>query len=475
MKPLWTKKELIEATGAIDPTNKFLDKKNADILGVRINEKTIKKHDLFIALKGDRVDGHNFIESALQKGAIGSIASDYEIAKKYNALYVVDTKVALIKMAEYSRKRFKGKTIGITGSSGKTSTKFITMAALQNYGATHSTEGNNNNLLGLSLTLARLPSTSKYCVLELGMNSGGEIEKLAKIASPNIALITNVSNSHIANFKSEKDIAAAKSEIFLGLKDPGITILNADGKWCAYLSSKAKKANSKIYYFGSKSTCKTKVLKIQKEINGTTVSFNDTKNWFLDNLNSTQAINAISVLALLDVLKLDISQGMKTISKLKPLPGRGEKVIINFKENNNSIIIDDSYNANPSSMNIALISYYKSKFNFPNYNSILIIGDMLELGNYSDKMHQKLVPIINKIDPSLIITVGNEIKKITRNLKNKIKCRTYLNVEKLLIDLPKIIQPNQYILIKGSNGTGLWKIINLLKNTNKMKDEYNVA
>ncbi len=475
MKSLWTKKDLIKATGASDLTSKILDKENLNILGVSINERTIKKNDLFIALKGERFDGHNFIESAIKKGAAGILASDYIIAKKFNTFHVSDTKDALIKMAKFSRKRFKGKTICITGSSGKTSTRYMTMAALQNYGTAHCSEGNNNNLLGLCLSLSRLPSTNKYCILELGMNHGGEIKELTKIALPNIALITNVSNSHIAYFKNEAEIAQAKSEIFLGLEDQGTTILNADEKWCDYLTSKAKEANANIYYFGSKQKCKTKILKIESDINGTRVSFNKIKDWYLNNLNSTQAINAISVIAILDVLNLNISQGMRTISGLKPLSGRGEKVNIHFKNNKHSILIDDSYNANPSSMKKALLSYYKLKANLQNYKSILIIGDMYELGTHSKKMHQNLVPIIKKISPSLLITLGVETKEVTKELKINIKCISYLKIEKLLIDLPKIFQPNQYILIKGSNGTGLWKIIECLKNMKKFQDICNVA
>ena len=476
MNSLWNKQELIKATGANDPTNKFLDKADSNIFGISIDERTIKKNDLFIALKGNRFDGHDFIESAIKKGASGIIASDYKVAVKFNALLVIDTMDALIKMAQFSRNRFKGKTICITGSSGKTSTRYMAMEALQNYGKTHGSEGNNNNLLGLSLTLARLNLSNSFCVLELGMNHGGEIKKLTKIASPNITLITNISNSHIANFKNEEAIAEAKSEIFLGIKEPGIAIINADEKWNNFITSKAKKAKAKLHFFGSTPECKTKILKIKSELNGTNIYFSNRKNWHLNNFDSLQAINAVSVVAILEVLNLNVEQGMKTISNLEPLPGRGKKLTISFKEkNNNSIIIDDSYNANPSSMQMALLNYYKSKSKFSDYKSIIIIGDMLELGKHSEKLHQNLVPIINKIEPSLLITVGIETKKVIDNLKINLKYSSYLKVEKLLIDLPKIIQPNQYILLKGSNGIGLWKIIKFLKNINNLMDIDNVA
>ena len=216
-------------------------------------------------------------------------------------------------------------------------------------------------------------------------------------------------------------------------------------------------------------------MKIKNEANGSTISFNDITNWHLNNFNSIQAINAVSVIAILDVLNLNILQGMKTISNLKPLPGRGEKVTINFNSNSHSILIDDSYNANPSSMQIALLSFHKSIPSFQNYKSIIIIADMLELGKHSDRMHQNLIPILNKIAPNLIITVGAETKKITEDLNTDIECISYIKSEELLIDLSKIIQPNQYILIKGSNGTGLWKIIKYLKNINNFQGKNNVT
>ena len=470
MNHLWTKQELLKATEANDPTLKFLMEENANVLGVSINDQTIKKGDLFIALKGNRFDGHNFIQSALNKGASGIIVSDLEAAKKFNALHVTDTKEALIKIAKFARNRFKGKTIAITGSNGKTSTSFITASTLKKYGATHCTEGNNNNLIGLSLTLSRLPSTSKYCVLELGMNHPGEIEELTRIALPNIALVTNVSNSHIENFKNERAIAEAKSEIFLSLKVSSTAILNADNKWSDLLFNKAKKVSAAIHFFGFKEKCKTKILRIEDKKDGAIICFDNIKNWHLKYLNSIQAINAVAVISILKELKLDISSGMKIISEIKPLSGRGERITLNFKNKDPSFIIDDSYNANPISMNAALLSFYKLKLKLQDYQTILIIADMLELGTASKKIHAKLIPVIREINPDFLITLGNETENISKKLKSDIKCISYTEVEILLKDIQGIIQPKQLILIKGSNGTGLWKILKLIKNKVKIQE-----
>ena len=475
MNPLWTKQELLMATHASDPTFKFLVGNNINICGVSINDHTTKNGDLFIALKGNKFDGHDFIQSAINKGAAGIIVSDLNAAKKFNALYVPDTKEALIKIAHFARKRFKGKIIAITGSSGKTSTSFIAASALKRYGLTHCTEGNNNNLIGLSLTLSRLHSTSKYCVLELGMNHQGEIKELTKIALPNIALVTNVSNSHIENFKNEREIAEAKSEIFLGLTNSSSAILNADNKWCNFLFHKAEKINTNIHFFGFEDKCKTKILSIEDKKDGTIICFDNIKNWYLKYLNSIQATNAVAVISILKELKLDISKGMKIISEIKPLSGRGKRITINFKNKNSSFIIDDSYNANPVTMTAALLEFYKLKLKLQEYQSIIIIGDMLELGDVSKEMHTKLIPIIKKINPDFLITIGNESNIISQKLNSNIKCASYEEIELLLIDIQEIIKPKQIILIKGSHGTGTWKLIKHIKNKNDIQENNNAA
>ena len=205
MKNLWSKKELILATNGLDPSLNFL--KNTDgVFGISIDDRTLKKGDLFIALKGNKFDGHEFIKSAMSKGAAGLIVSDTKLAKEYGALLVKNTSDALIRIGKFARDRFEGITIALTGSSGKTSTNHILSSSLKQYGPTHNTQGNNNNIIGVSLTLSRLPSNFKYCVLELGMNNPGEIKRLTKIVKPDVALITNVSNSHFQNFKNEEEI-----------------------------------------------------------------------------------------------------------------------------------------------------------------------------------------------------------------------------------------------------------------------------
>ena len=213
---LWTKHELISASKGKDLTTKFLN--NKKIMGISIDTRSIEQNDLFIALKGNNYDGHDFLEEVLQKGASGIVVSCKESALRHNGLFVNNTKTALINFAKFSRNRFKGKIIGITGSNGKTTTKDMAKIIFNEFGKTFATPGNNNNLIGLSLSLMKLPYNCHYCILELGMSKKNELKKLSLIANPDLIIISNVSNNHLENFKSEEDIALAKSEIFNGLK-----------------------------------------------------------------------------------------------------------------------------------------------------------------------------------------------------------------------------------------------------------------
>lgn len=472
MKPLWTKKDLMLATNALDPSSHFLENSNG-AWGVSIDDRTIKKGDLFIAIIGDKFDGHNFIENAIRKGAYGIIVSNKMLANKYKALLVKDTKKALKQIAKFSRSRFKGITIAITGSSGKTSTKYLLSETLKNFGKTHHTNQNNNNLIGLSLTLSRLHDDYNYCVLELGMNNAGEIRNLTEIALPDIALITNISSSHIQNFKNQKEIAHEKSEIFSKLNKNCVAIINSDTSWNEYLIKKAKKVSAKIHLFGHSKYANTKITKLADEKEGSTISYDKIKNWHLTNLNTTQALNAIATISVIKELKLCTITSEKVISKIKPLSGRGEKIIINFSHKEKTYVIDDSYNANPDSMKAALSNFYKTKYKLNTYKTILIIGDMLELGKSAKEMHFELIPMIKKINPDLLITVGPYTKQISNELKRLFSCKSFLTFLPLLKKITQLIKPNQIILVKGSNGIGLWKLIPVFKNFNQEKS--NVA
>ena len=184
-------------------------------------------------------------------------------------------------------------------------------------------------------------------------------------------------------------------------------------------------------------------------------------------MNTVQASNAVASIAVVKELKLPVEIAKKTISNLKPLPGRGQKIIINFKNNQKSLLIDDSYNANPDSMYASLSNLYKTKSKLHGYKTVLIIGDMLELGKKAMVKHLELIPIIKKINPNLLITVGFFTELMSKKLK--IKSYSYPDVDSLILKIKDLIKPNQLILIKGSNGSKVWKLVKILQNLNQEK------
>ena len=446
---LWKSEDIIKSTKGIDISFKFL--KNKNVKGISIDTRTIKKNDLFFALKGPNFDGHNFIEDALLKGAAGIVVSNKNDAKKYNGLLVKNTFLALEGLAKFSRKRFKGNVIAITGSNGKTSTKDMALKILSQYGKTHATEKNNNNKLGLFLTLSRLNKTYRNCILELGMNHINELREMSLISQPNFIIITNVSPSHIGNFKSEKQIAIAKSEIFIGLKKKGYIFLNSKNKWYNYLKNIASNYTSNIFEFGSNNSLKNFELKIKEIKSGIILKIN---NLIIDltHLPKHLSLNLTSIILLLQILKLDIKLIKNVIKNLKPSEGRGNFFQIDLENSKNITIINDAYNANPESMLVSLNNFR----NISNKNFVIILGDMHELGNKSVFYHKKLIPVLKNINPKTLITIGKFSKILTDYFKDTFICENYVDVEVLKKKFESFVKDNDTILIKGSNATGLF-------------------
>ena len=461
-KIVWKKFEIMEATKGEDVSKKFLQKKK--VTGISIDTRSLKKGDLFIALAGENFNGHDYVNVALKNGASGIIVSNKVIAKKHSGLYVSNTREALKNLAIFSRNRFQGWVVAITGSNGKTSTKNMMASIFKHFGKTHSTFQNNNNILGLSLTLSRLRKDDKFCVLELGMSQKKELKILSDLALPHIAMITNISSSHIENFLSEKEIAYEKCNIFSGLTKNGRIILNADDKWIDLLKEKAKKFTSKVYTYGEKPNSNMKIENLYSKKFGTVLSFGKTE-LFLKYLPKHYALNLSGICLVMKLLNLNYKNKIEEISNLKPSNGRGNIFKIVKGKNCSISIINDSYNSNLSSMTSSLENIKILQKNQPKKKFVLIIGDMLELGKHSKNSHKKLIPIIQEINPRCLLTVGNFSKIISESLKTKVCCYSFNNVEELNNSFFSIIKNQDTILIKGSNGTGLFNFTNYLYET----------
>lgn len=449
---LWTLEEIYNA---LDIKTNISE--NYIFSGVSIDTRTLKEGDLFIPIKGPRFDGHNFIEKAFKKGALASFSEliDEKSKKEKLIISVSSTLKALEKLAKFSRKRNKKLIkICITGSSGKTTLKDWISKTFKEHKKIHNTEGNLNNKIGLPLTLANMPRNTELCVLEIGMNSPGEIKKLTEIARPNIAIITNIGVAHSANFLSDSGIASEKSDIFNYLNKSSIAIFPRETKYFDLIKQKALKKTKKIFIFGNEGICNIKVEKKMEFEWHFNVSGEQTvlvNNFPFTNWSKNVAI----ILCLSKILNISLTKITPLLKKLRPTKGRGK--ISNVKINTKNLtIIDESYNSNPESLNAAIqnLSYFRSS----NSRVICIIGDMLELGDKSNSYHLEVVNTLLRIKPNLIITVGQFSKIIFDNLPENFLKFHYYDYKNVFNKLLRIIRNKDVIMLKGSNSVKLHMI-----------------
>ena len=446
---------------------------NFSIENISINSREHLKNNLFIPIKGNNFDGHDFILDAFKNGSTASLVEKKFLSKsnigqiKDKIIIPVENSLeSLQKLAEYSRNRIrKLNVICITGSSGKTTVKNWLSNILGNYYEIHSTVGNFNNLIGLPLSLSRMKSKTNLCILELGMNQKGEIKKLSCLAKPNISLITNIGPAHIGNFHNQKEIAIEKSNIFYG-QTGGISLIPRDSLYYDLILKSAKQSKSKIYTFGYHKKSDFRIL---------SSTFDDKKNRKLLKLKLMEKevsfhnnfsgriweINFLIVFMVSKLIGINSEDILKKLKNLKPAEGRGSIHNLIF-DNKKITLIDDSYNSNPLSLKNSIQSFISS----PNTKGrkVCVIGDMLELGKNSFKYHHKIADILIKSNIGYVYTVGKESKIINKKLKNKVPVTHFENVDLLIKQIYKIFINYDLILIKGSNSIGLNKIFEKIKN-----------
>ena len=436
------------------------NKKKYKYQGVSINSKEIKKGNLFIAIKGHRNDGHDYVEDALKNGANYCVISKKNKFKgRKKMISFENTFDFLKKLAKQKRITSDAKIIAITGSAGKTSVKNILGQLLKAYGDTYFSPGSFNNHYGVPLSLCNLEKNFKYGVLEIGMSKPGEIDKLSKLVSPDIGIITNIAEAHIENFKNLKGIAKAKSEIIRNIKPGGHIILNHDDRFFYYLNGLAKKSNIKVTSFGKNIQSDIQLISIKKRNYKTFASvklFDRKVKIILSNLN---IYNVLSSIAVIKILGLDISKILEILKYLKPSEGRGRIYTVQ-RYNTNFKLIDESYNANPLSVKNAL--YNLSEIEKNKSKKYVLLGDMLELGNKSKLYHKNLSKVINNADIDKIFVYGDKILntfKYTKKIKQGSILKNKKDFDKIF---SKLIKKDDYLMIKGSNATGLNKFSNII-------------
>ena len=449
---IWSTKSLQEALGiAVD--------NSIETGKLQFNSKDVVAGDLFIALKGNS-DGHLYVQDALKRGAAGVIVSHkVDNILDHLAILVDDTKQALLQMANYKRRKSLAKFIGVTGSVGKTSTKEALYAAISSQARTFANRGNFNNLLGVLIELASLPDDIEFAILEMGMNSPGEIEELSKLIKPDIGIITNVSEAHLEFFSNIDEIVDAKCEIFTHMSKKSIAMINADNIHYKKISAKIASRNIKhVSYFGETNIANARLVKYDNQDHSTKLEYEidhkrvEIKMSYI--LPKHQAMNFSCCLGVVSYLGLDMDKAAHALSSFNLIKGRGQ-IITASKQGNKYTIIGDYYNANPASMKAALA--HQAQIEHP--KKISIIGDMLELGNGSISFHQELVPHIIKAGAQKVLLVGSYVKSKIDLFPKNLYVKQFDNVDILISDLPNILTTQELILIKGSRGIALHKII----------------
>ncbi len=431
--------------------------KNISYNGVSINTKNIKKNNLFFAIKGKKTDGHNFLKKALDNGAVKLIVSrKIKNIPNNKVIKVKNTFLSLNKLGRFTRDLSPAQIIGVTGSAGKTTLKNLIGFSLKKYGKVYCSPHSYNNKFGVPLSLSNLQKNTEYGVFEVGMDKKGEIHKLSKMIKPKIAVITNIAEAHFKNFNKLKDIAKAKSEIINNISDRGNIILNRDDKFFSFLSSIAKRKKIIITSFGIKKKSDISLLKILRKKNYYKLKIKVKNNYFYFNVkNSTNSFiyNILSCVAVLSTLNLNLEKIRNQFINFSIPEGRGDiQIVKKFKKKFK--FIDESYNANPLSMKMAIenLSYLK-KIN--KEKKIVFLGDMLELGNKSKKFHVKLSNVINKSDIDKVFVYGKYIKQTFSRLSKDKKGKVFNNLNEAYIYFCKNLHNNDLLMVKGSNATGL--------------------
>jgi len=427
-----------------------------------INSKEIKKNNVFFALRGKNKDGNLFVREAFVKGASLAIVNNQKKSKK--KIVVKDTLKFLTEASSILRENLSSKIISITGSCGKTSLKELTGSSLNKISQTTYSPKSFNNKYGVPLSLFNLKKNDEFGVFEIGMDKKGEVDHLSKIIKPDVGVITNISYAHIKNFKNINQIALAKSEIIKNIKDDGYLVLNKDDKFYNFHKKIGLKRNLKILSFSLKNKSATinldSILK-EKSKYKISININKTKKHFYSNsFFENDLKNLLATITIISIFK-DIHKLDKNIFYNRKITvGRGDIVKVKlFKKN--LYLVDESYNSNPLSLKSALKNFDMIKVD--NSKKHLVLGDMTELGKYSKKLHMEIGKSINKTSLKNINVIGEHVKWIFNNL-NKSKRGIVIKKKSQIIDLIKNnLNNNDYLMIKGSNSTGLNSLTNQIK------------
>ena len=382
---------------------------------------------------------------------------------KKNIIEVKDSLDFLTKLSSNFRDCFNGQIIGITGSCGKTSLKDLLASCLNKFGKVSFSPKSYNNKYGVPLSLFNLNQNNNYGIFEIGMDKKGEIDFLSNIIKPDIGIITNISYAHAKNFNNITEIAKAKSEMINNIKRYGFLVLNADDKFFSFHKKIANKRKLNIISFGFSFKSDIKLLKLRKFRNNFKIEvriFDQLKKFEIRYKYQNYIKNILSALAILYILKKTKNLQMKFFKNFSIPGGRGDLLSIKYK-NKKFFLVDESYNSNPLSLSSAISNF--NNINVRNNKKHFLMGDMLELGKHSKKLHREVSNVLNKSKINKIHIYGKDVEETFKGIKKNIKGRILRKTTDIYDLIVSDLNNNDYLMVKGSNSTGLNKIVGTLR------------
>jgi len=430
--------------------------------GLSIDSRSLMPGDLFVALKDVR-DGHDFVEKAFARGAAAALVSRIPEGVTGPCLVVDDVLAGLTALGAAGRARSTAKVIAVTGSVGKTSTKEMLRDMLAEFGTVHVAEASFNNHWGVPITLARLPQGADFAVVEIGMSHPGEIGPLARLTRPHVALITTVAPAHLEAFGSLDDIAREKAAVFSGLEPGGAAIYNADLDSSPLL---AAAAGAQGVPFGRAGAVRLLSLRAtpsalvaEASVDGSTYLLR------LADAGAHFALNGLGCLAVARALDLDLALAAQGLGRWRPPAGRGKREVLLLDPSSDAraMLIDDAFNANPASMAAAL-DVLAISVPGPGGRRIAILGDMLELGPDEGALHAAIAahPAIAVTD--LVHTVGRRMETLWHALPEEKRGKRMAQADDLGAKVHHLIRPGDVVLVKGSKGSYVSRVVDALRN-----------
>ena len=463
MSDLWTSEAMAEAMDG-RPFGRLPD----GVSGISIDTRTLQRGDAFFAIRGERLDGHDFATAAHAAGAGLLVVAEEKLPAlgrlSVPMIVVADVLAALEKLGAAARARSVAKIIAVTGSAGKTTTKEALRHALSAVGKVHASDKSFNNHWGVPLTLARMPADCDYAVFEIGMNHPGEIRPLTKLVQPHIAVVTLIAAAHLGHFKDLAEIARAKAEIFEGVVPGGTALLNRDDAHFALLQKLARKAGvKKIRGFGEnpRSDYRLESCDLEATVSRITANIAGQRIEAEIGVPGRHIVqNVLAVLGAAHLAGADVEKAAAALAGLSAERGRGMRHRLKHPDGEITLI-DESYNANPASMQAAIRLLDAADVEGKG-RRIAVLGDVLELGAHSAKLHAELAEIIAGTRTDMVLLAGKEMKALADSLPKGTKKEYRDNVEEIIPLVLETVRPGDAVMVKSSNGVGFSRLVDAL-------------